>query len=289
MSDSITTLIPMFTFILGLVGKIAYDLWREKTQGRKEALKTHFTELEKYYIKPASEFLSNISNHHGRLVYYSEKILYTIDADKTSWPTNNLSDTFTCFRVHFASMANELLNLEKEVKLNNEKNRALNTEIASSLEKKSDIRVDDSFQELNLKVPFFSPLVVTFIRISYMERLRIQSGDKNGDGQTFNFHEVVYSPSQQDNNTFIVSLKDGRELAKVNNVDEAERCKKALVDIAEDADLIKNGQVLWIQAEELVASSRNLSKSFDTICEIYGKFGTVLKKNTKCPICKLIH
>jgi len=79
--SSFTTLIPVFTFILGLVGKIAYDLFRDKhianTQRRKKALETHFAELEEQYIKPTSEFLSHISKGDGRLTYYNEKALST--------------------------------------------------------------------------------------------------------------------------------------------------------------------------------------------------------------------
>jgi hypothetical protein len=289
MSYNITTLIPVFTFILGLVGKIVYDLWRDSTQRRNEALKIHFRELEEQYIKPASEFLNCISNHDGILEYYDTDGQYTIDATKTSlWPTYNLSDNFTCFRVHFAHTANKLLSLEKEVKLNNEKNGALNAEITSLLEEKSGIQVRDYTKESNLTVPFFSPLIVTFMRLSYWEILDIHTGYKRVDDQRFNFREVKYSSSQQDNSILGVTLKDGRELAKVNNADEAEKCRKALVEIAEDTELTRKGQVLYRQAEVLVDSSRNLSKRLGTICEIYGKFGSVLRKNKECSICNLI-
>ena len=281
-------IIAIVSFALGLFGQIWYGRYQETRQRRSEALKKHFEELEEQYIKPTSEFLWNISNENGRLTYYNTEAQYTIDAAQTSWPTNELNNNFDCFKVHFAIAANELLKLEKEIKLNNDKNKAFNAEIVSSLENKSNIQVSDYFKKSHLKVPCFSHFVITFIRMSYMEYLRIQSGDKNVDDQLFNFHEVVYSPSQQDNNIVVVGLKDGRELAKVNNAEEAETCKKALIEIAEDVDLMKNGQVLYTRAEELKNSSKNLAKSFDTICEIYGKFGTVLKKNKKCPTCKLI-
>ena len=287
-----STIIPVFTFILGLLGKIFYDMWHdnyiEKKRVCKESLQKHFSDLEEQYIKPTSEFLSNFSNQDGRLTYFNTKAQYSVDAAQTSWPTNDLDKNFNCFKAHFSTAANELLKLETQVKINNEKNKAFNAEIAALLEEKSSVPVSDYFKKAKLNVPFFSQSIITFIRLSYMEYLRIQSGDKEVNDQIFNFHEVIYSPSQEDKNTLVVGLKDGRHLAKVNNMNEAEICKKALIEIAEDTELMIKGQTLYRSANVLKNWAENLSQNFYVICEHHSKFGKALKKKKDCPVCKLI-
>jgi len=281
-------IIAVVAFVLGLLGQIWYGRYEETRKRQSEALKKHFTDLEEQYIKPTSEFLSNFSNQNGRLTYYNTDAQYSIDAAQTSWPTNDLDKNFDCFKAHFTTTADELLKLEKQVKINNEKNKAFNAEITASLEEKSSITVSDWFKKANLKEPFFSPSIITFIRLSYMEHMQIQSGDKEVDDLNFNFHEAVCSPSQKDNNAWLVKLKDGRHIAKVNNTDEAETCKKALIEVAEDIELVRKGQSLYTSAEALKNGAENLSQHFYLICEQHEKFGKALKKKKSCPTCKLI-
>ena len=282
------SIVALISFILGLFGNIWYGNYQEKRQRQSKALKRHFTELEEQYIKKTSDFLSNFSNQNGRLTYYNTDAQYTIDAAQTSWPTNDLNKNFNCFRAHFTTTAEELLKLEKQVKTNNENNKAFNTEIAASLEQKSSIPVSDYFKKANLQVPFFSPSIITFIRLSYMEHMRVQAGNQEVDDMNFNFHEAVNSPSQKDTNAWLVELKDGRHLAKVNNTGEAETCKKALIEIAEDAELVRKGQSLYTSAEELKNWAETLSHHLYLTSEQYSKFGKLLKRKRDCPTCKLI-
>jgi hypothetical protein len=282
------SIVALISFMLGLFGNMWYGNYQENRQRKNEALKKHFSDLEEQYIKPASEFLANISNQEGRLTFYNIHSQYSVDAAQTSWPTSASDKNFDSFKAHFSTTADELLKLETQVKINNEKNKAFNAEVVASLEEKTGIPVRDYFKKAKLNVPFFYQSIITFIRLSYMEHMRIQTGDKEDDDLNFNFHEVIYSPSQQDNNAGLITLKDGRHIAVVNNKDEAETCKKALIEVAENIELVEKGQSLYTSAEALKDAVENLSHHLYLICEQYSKFGKLLKRKKGCPTCKLI-
>jgi hypothetical protein len=280
------SVVALISFALGLFGNMWYANYQENKQRKNEALKKHFEELEEQFIKPASDFLSNFSNKEGVLAYFNPERQYSIDASHTTWPTNNKEQNFSCFKAHFTGTADEILRLEKLVKKNNDANTAFNAEIVALLEQKSGVPVRDYSKKANLKVPFFSPLIIAFIRFSYMEHMRMPLSDKKVDEPKFNFNEVVYSPIIV--NIIKVRLKDGRDLAEVNNVNEAEACKKALITISEDINLGMRGRRLYRDTEFLKKWAANLSQNLDIICEQHSKFGKVLKKKKDCPICKLI-
>lgn len=271
------SIVSLISFALGLFGNIWYSSYQENRQRHNEALKQHFADLKEQYIVPTRAFLSNLSNQFGRLLYFNTDEQYSIDAAKTSWPTNDSDQNFECFKAHFASTADKLLKLEKEVNISNEKNQAFNNEISALLMEKTCTSDSDEFKD-----------IIKYMRLAYVEKMRREVTTKDAGELMFNFHEVVYSPNPLNKNALIVRLKDGRHLATVNSANEAEKFKKALIEVAEDIELVRRGQTLYRDAETLESGARSLSQQFYLTCEQYGKFGKRLKKKKNCLTCKLI-
>jgi len=280
------TIIPVITFILGLLGKIFYDLWHdnyvEKKRLRKESLKKHFTDLEEQYIKPTSEFLSNFSNQCGILTYHNTDAQYSNDAAQISWPTNDLDKNFNCFKEHFSTEASEISGLREQIVINNTNNKSFNKELENLLEKRSDISVKDYFKKSHLEKPFFSHSILLLLRLSYNEIVQ-GLGEKNEF--TFDFRQASFT--RKEDNHWLLQL-EGRELAQVTSKAEAESCKRALIELMETNNLQVKGQNLYREAETLKDKARNASSSLDLVCELFGQYGKSLKRKRACPVCKLI-
>jgi hypothetical protein len=294
MSDYLTgSIVALVSFALGLSGKIIYDFWHDnhvdKTQRQKEALKTHFSDLQKNYIKPTSDFLWNISNQNGILISDMDETHDSIDLDQTTWPINSIDRYYQCFKSHFPREANILLELEKDVKKINSDNREANKELSSLLVNKTKIPIYDYNKRIDPNIASFYSLIITFIRFSLSEQVKKPSNELELYQPKFDFREVTFSQNNINSNKLEVCLKDGRVLAEVNNIEEANTCKNALIEITKDTALALKTNFNNSIANSQKTLIKSISNEFDQICEIYGKFGSILKKKRGCPICKLIH
>jgi len=279
------SIVALISFILGLFGNIWYAHYQESRHRKNESQKKHFEDLEKRYIVPTDEFLSNISNSEGILTYTNVEAQYSIDASQTSWPINNLNQDFICFKEHFRTEAIEISGLREEIVFNNNDNRSFNKELENLLEKRSHIPVKDYFKKSHLEKPFFSPSIVSFLRFSYNQIAEIVQELIEKTEFTFDFRHASFT--LKDNNCWLLQL-DGRELAQVNNEAEAELCKKALIELMDNYDLQLKGQDLYRDAEMLKDKARKLSSSLELVCEQFGQYGKLLKRKKTCPVCKLI-
>lgn len=279
------SIVALISFILGLFGNIWYARYQENRQRQNKALKKHFTDLEKQYIKPTSEFLSNISNREGVLTYTNVEAQYSIDAIQTSWPMNNLNQDFICFKEHFSTEASEISGLREQIVINNTNNKSFNKELENLLEKRYHIPVKDYFKKSQLEKPFFSHSILSFFRLSYNEITEIVQGLREKNEFIFDFRQA--SLTRKEDNHWLLQL-EGRELAQVTSKAEAELCKRALIELMETADLQVKGQNLYREAETLKDKARNLSSGLDLVCEQFGQYGKLLKRKRTCPACKLI-
>ena len=243
--------------------------------------------MEEQYIKPTSKFLSNISNRQGVLTYTNVDVQYSIDVTQTSWPTNNVDQDFICFKEHFPAEANEISGLKEQIVINNANNKAFNSDLENLLEKNSSIPVRNYFKKSNLASPFFEVSILQFLRLSYQEIERMESGYKEEDDYVFNFQQTECLPEPQKDDSWLVQLK-GRGLAKVRNSDEAEICKKILIELMHNSELQSKSQRLHKEAELLKIKAIDLSRNLDLICEQHDKFKKPLKRKKDCPTCKLI-
>jgi len=279
------SIVAIISLILGFLGTIWYAGYQENRQRKNEALKKHFTDLEEQYIKPTSEFLSNISNREGILTYTNIETQYSIDATQTSWPMNNLNQDFICFKEHFSTKASEISGLREQIVINNTNNKSFNKELENLLEKASHIPVKDYFKKSNLEKPFFSHSILSFLRLSYNEIAEIVQGLREKNEFIFDFREASFTPKED--NHWLLQL-EGRELAQVTKKAEAELCKRALIELMETDDLQVKGQSLYREAETLKDKARSLSSDLDLACERFGQYGKLLKRKRTCPVCKLI-
>lgn len=276
-------IIAIVSFVLGLLGQLWYGRIQETRQRRIEALKKHFTQLQEQYIKHTSEFLANVSVQDGILFSNHE-----MDLSKTAWPINEYTG-FPSFKVHFPIEANGLLKLKTTIEDSNEKNSSLNSELALSLTNKSNIPIRD--YALGQSISKFYPIVITFLRFSFLEKLRLKSGDLGFGKQKYNFNEIKIFKTQywiNNINLFEIRLKDDRALAEVETTEQLETCRKALIEISEDNTFAQKVELLDELAKSQKKSLTDLSSSLNTICEIYGNFGSILKKKKPCPTCELI-
>ena len=124
-SPLINIIIPIITFIVGLLGKILWDLWQEKRRVRKDNLKIHFETINeevvnKLYNMSISlgilhnelQFLSSeeeveFVNLNGERIYKSQEPIlehYKFEED----------DSYLSFEVHFPERAQEWKQLKSE-------------------------------------------------------------------------------------------------------------------------------------------------------------------------------
>lgn len=276
-------IIPVFTFILGLLGKVFYDMWHdnyiENKNRQKDALKKHFADLEASVIKPMSEIMGGVTNSEGRLWIHSRDFY---SAPKSKWLTKDFkADNFYIFKLHFPTLVEPMVKLMDDVDSHNEKFLSFCMKLEENIEEKTGL----TFRVEGL--PFVENNVPVYLQQT-LYHLAVKKLGGNIIGTTYHdFREVEIK--EKPDSFWVTTKGPGAVYAKVNTMDEATSFRDAMIELMESSQLQEEMCDLYLGAKQLEIKPRALARILDFTCDQYGKYGKLLKRKKDCPVCQVIY
>ena len=271
------TIIPVITFILGLLGKVLYDLWHdnyiESKKRRENARKNHFEDLEVRVIKPIIDTTQRINVDNRGSLNVMGATLGSVACDNLI--TNFTKGDFYIFELHFPDIALKVKRLMDKVVKHEKVSSEFTNKLGNLITEKTSIplsRGSGGGSFIYDDVPFIlrdtlCQVLVNELPTNDFTKIRIE---KVGD-----FWRVSNANA---NKTY----------AEVTNEDEANRCKKSLIELMQSDLLLGELSKIIESAKNIEDESKSISDFLAFTCREYGKFGTFLGKNSDCPYCQIV-
>lgn len=280
--------IPLFAFILGLLGKVFYDMWHdnyvEVKQRQKDALKEHYADIIKV-IRPFTEYLKKTYNDLGKIVSVSSRDEKT-DIGDFFWPYSYEGYQYE-FSCHFPKQAKQFNLIIEEAQKNNEKVEELEKELFASLNKEFDLEA----AELSYNTSLPTLLREELCEIA-KERKSIKRKHKESPFIDLPADWGIIKINRNQEGNFIVHTPRTNEPDRVwvetQEEASAKKFKRALSQMLNSEILITQMRDLFNNAGNLERQFRQISNESEEIQRLHLKFKKPLKRSRKCPTCKLI-
>jgi hypothetical protein len=269
-----STLIPVFTFILGLLGKIFYDMWHdnyiENKQRQKDALKKHFADLEANAIKPISEIMRRITNSGGTLWEYRKTGAYD---PSYNWPTKDFEQgQYAILKLHFPDLARTVTQLTNEVDKHNEDSQSFTNRLKELIEEKTGLTVRKGKER-----PFIHEHVPSYLRQTLHQLVKSES-------LTHDFRQATIEREGE----FWRVRTTGTIYAEVTTEQEGNSCKNSLIELMESTALLEEMSDISERAKRIENESRSIADLLDFTCWEYRESEQLLAEEKDCPYCQVI-
>lgn len=291
-----SAIIPVFTFILGLLGKIFYDMWHdnyiEKKRLRKEILKNHFMDLETKVIRPLSLVMGGICSSDGKLWYRSElnshQVTYSNPSYAWSLTKDFQGEAYYAFKLHFATQEGKSTKIMSEVEKHNKNYESFKNNLGKLIQEKTDmpIRAVGAIENFEEERPFIYAEVPTYLQQALYYLPRIDPEQRQRGKRSFDFQQ---SEIKREPDGYWRLHGSSAAYAQTTTEEEANLCKQTLIELMESIPLLEEMYGIYKEANRLESESRSLASLLDIICEQYDKYSSkLLKRERDCPICQVI-
>ncbi len=282
---TLNTIIPVFTFVAGLVVKILWDLIykniSEKGIRKKQALISHYQILDTREIVPLIDQLKAIELFRGQLIPFNQRI---------NWPliekcgiTSKLNLKNNNFSIHFPEQSKQIISSIKKLDTHNSDVIDFFNIIEGCIRLKYPIR--DYFVIGDNESIFYENTPKQL-----MENLFLFIRDTLNNTKTANTLDFDHSCIRKEEDRWVLTnSQETIKYAALVSRDEAQNCKQILVDLQNSTELKKKAEILVKQSNSVKVEIDEDISSLEFLRENYSKLGTILERRGNCPYCKEIN
>ena len=285
-----STLTPVFTFILGLLSKILYDLWHEKRQEKNkqqiQGLKRHYEDFNKT-VSSIERQLLHTFNDSGQIITVVKEGI----GDSGPHPSEDLSWPFFKggddpeFVSHFKAEANDC---DTVIDMMYQHNRKVEN-FDRGLMDKINIALGSGTTSSDL---YYEPVVayetVRIIRkdIYQLVEEKIKM-TKNNPLLNRPLGNMLIKTLKTPNNHITIMIS-GVSVVELQDTSLVTKYLEALFEAFNSISLLEDMKTILTEAKNIESKAHNVGKRFRMIRRQYLEFGKTLKRKNDCPTCKLI-
>jgi hypothetical protein len=271
-------IIPVITFIIGLLVKPIYDFWQnnyiKKKQRQDDARKKHFQILETRFISPMLELLNN------QTVFYGE---ISNKGQGRGWSPNDKLFTINfmegdgeIFKLHFQSKVTEIGKLTEAINEHNEEFDNFMNYLRNKIQEYTNIPFGNGKPR-----PFLHPQLTGYMRLTLFQSIE------------------SYVVAHDFKNTQIVCINNGeywRLTSSTQNVaytdlttkKECQDCGQKLIELQYSPQLMEKVRNIDFKAKQLRKEIETIVKSLDFLCLKYKELEKLLYPEKECLYCQAI-
>jgi hypothetical protein len=278
------SLIPVVTFVLGLLVKVVYDVWRdrylEKRGSQTKGLTLHYSELNKIISKIEIQ-LNGTSNDWGLLYTTIDKGDEDIEHMPTeyfSWPFFKGGDEPE-LKSHFPREAEDCDKLLDLIQKHNDGVYEFDKKLLKTLNQVFEI--DKSNSELGVEdASAIREIICQFVK----EKLGMTKKNPMLLSPISN-HTLKYT--ENPNGSFSITIYN---ICLVNLSDKSTLTKyiKSFSEILDSKSIFEDIKTIFLDAKDIDAKVTNIASRFTAIRRQYSEFGKKLMRKRDCPTCRLI-
>lgn len=285
----INTLIPVFTFILGLLGKLVYDFWHdnyvERKKRREKSLFNHYNNIDNVISQLENKLIST-RNNLGQIVTTAKidddqggETTIEMDISNPSWSYFQ-GENSTEFLVHFPKQRDSVSSFLTDALTHNENLIKFEQELYSDLSKSIDLNTT------SVRISTRLPKILR-------EELCIivkESKETKRDGLDSDISKDLVGRNQiiKREGKFQVH-STGRFFIETEQEQTAKDFIDNLKKIQDSDTLVLKMNEFYENATKISRKAQILVRQLKTIRKQYLEFGKILKRKKECPTCKLIY
>jgi hypothetical protein len=278
---SITTIV---SFVLGLFGKVVYDLWRdeylEKRLLRNQGVMRHYHDFEKTLFQIEEQLLGTYNNN-GLIYSAVDKEDGEVDygpSDLFSWPFFEGGDKPE-IKNHFPREADDCDEVIKIIATHNNKVVELDQKLYTEINK---------VFENETQVSTLSTETAGYMREDFCQLAKEKLGmSKNNSLYDSTISSHTLNSFQDQDGKFVLSVS-GHMVAKLSDKSTLSSYTSTIANILDSKLLLEQLMLIVSAAEDISSKAQDLGSRFTTIKRQYTEFGKKLKRNRHCPTCHLI-